>query len=310
MCYINHNLYGMFIYKITNKINGKIYIGQTIRSIKRRINQHTNINGKNNSILNKAVRKYGKENFQIEEICGANSLEELNYQEWLLIHKNNSLAPNGYNMVEGGKNKLATKESKKNMSLAQIKYFKNNKPNKCKKVINIETNEIYESAKKIIDLKLVPFCYSTLRSKLQGQNGNNTPFRYLGEENKHKEYLGSGNNQGKKVINIETNEIYESAKEVIRLGLIKSHVSTFNAKLNGSVGNNTLYRYLGEKCKSRKPKGRSLGNNHKARSVIEISTAKIWTSMKEACLDVGVSRSTMLKYCKNNNKFKYLEQNL
>ena len=96
----------MIIYKITNKLNNLIYIGQTINSIKVRWNSHVSDSKrvKKHPFYN-AIKKYGKENFTIEEIGGANSIAELNYQEWLLIHKNNTLWPNGYNLKEGGDNK-------------------------------------------------------------------------------------------------------------------------------------------------------------------------------------------------------------
>lgn len=88
----------MFIYKITNKINGKVYIGQTIRSISVRFCKHCN-NSKN-TVISSAIKKYGRDNFTVEEIDGANSQSELNYKEWLWIQKSNSLVPNGYNVVE------------------------------------------------------------------------------------------------------------------------------------------------------------------------------------------------------------------
>ena len=94
----------MFLYKITNKINGKIYIGQTINSIGKRWHNHCRKNHGCSAISN-AIRKYSKENFTIEEIGGANSQSELNYRGWLLIHNLNSKAPNGYNLKEGGGSK-------------------------------------------------------------------------------------------------------------------------------------------------------------------------------------------------------------
>lgn len=92
----------MIIYKITNLINGKIYIGQTVQSLKKRWNQHCCSKRAAKSLLNMAIVKYGRENFEIKEIGGANSLTELNYQEWLLIHLNKCKTPNGYNINNGG----------------------------------------------------------------------------------------------------------------------------------------------------------------------------------------------------------------
>ena len=105
----------MFIYKITNKINNKIYIGQTIRSIEKRWKGHWMDIKRVNTYLSKAMKKYGKENFIIEEIDGANSLSELNYKEWIYIHKLNCLAPNGYNLKEGGRNGKMSKITREKM---------------------------------------------------------------------------------------------------------------------------------------------------------------------------------------------------
>lgn len=73
----------MWIYKITNVQNNKVYIGQTIRPITDRFNRH--INDALHNIIDthfaRAIRKYGKENFKIEEIDFASSQEELNQKE-------------------------------------------------------------------------------------------------------------------------------------------------------------------------------------------------------------------------------------
>jgi len=96
----------VIIYKILNTVNNKVYIGQTIRPLKDRWRQHLR-DCKNNvdNLIYRAIRKYGKENFTIEEIDGANSLSELNYLEKHYICKFESLSSeNGYNILPGGKN--------------------------------------------------------------------------------------------------------------------------------------------------------------------------------------------------------------
>ena len=82
------------IYKIQNLINGKIYIGQSIH-IERRWAEHCQPSA--DSLIGKAIKKYGKENFsfQILEECGVEKLDEL---EDYYINKNNSVTPNGYNV--------------------------------------------------------------------------------------------------------------------------------------------------------------------------------------------------------------------
>ena len=91
----------MWIYKITNKENNKCYIGQTIRPIEQRFNRH--INDALNNILDthfaRAIRKYGKDNFYIEEIDTAKTQEELNQKEQYWIRFYNSVE-NGYNETD------------------------------------------------------------------------------------------------------------------------------------------------------------------------------------------------------------------
>ena len=99
------------IYKITNKINGKIYVGQSI-DIEERWKQHeykafnTNSNAYN-SAIHQAFRKYGVENFeyQVIELC---SVEELDEKEIYWIDKLDTLSPNGYNILPGGQKTRAS----------------------------------------------------------------------------------------------------------------------------------------------------------------------------------------------------------
>lgn len=91
----------MRIYKITNLINGKNYIGQTIFSLKHRFRKHKNENTGRMAIA-KAIKKYGVENFRIEELELCQSQDELNEAECKWIEFYQSQAPNGYNIRGGG----------------------------------------------------------------------------------------------------------------------------------------------------------------------------------------------------------------
>ena len=98
-----------YIYKITNLINNKIYIGKTTTSIKQRFSEHlANAKRKNRrytSYLYNAVKKYGEENFSIEilEIVNYDDESELDERERYYIKEletqNQSI---GYNIQEGG----------------------------------------------------------------------------------------------------------------------------------------------------------------------------------------------------------------
>ena len=90
-----------FIYKITNIINNKFYIGYTDYSLERRFNEHQRaaLYNCDNMIMHKAIRKYGIENFNIKELCyHPDSYYCLNILEPKYIKK---LKPE-YNSTSGG----------------------------------------------------------------------------------------------------------------------------------------------------------------------------------------------------------------
>lgn len=84
------------IYKITNKINGMVYIGQSVR-IERRFTEH-NIPSNNSTLIDKAINEYGKENFTYEVIEEC-EIKDLIDREQYWINYYNCITPNGYNRV-------------------------------------------------------------------------------------------------------------------------------------------------------------------------------------------------------------------
>ena len=91
----------MEIYKITNKINGKVYIGQTIRPAEHRFSRH--INDAMHNILDthfaRAIRKYGLNVWKLEVIDIAVTQDELNQKEQYWIKFYNSVKE-GYNETD------------------------------------------------------------------------------------------------------------------------------------------------------------------------------------------------------------------
>lgn len=90
------------IYKITNLINGKIYVGQS-KDPTRRWKEHKwdafNSNCKENSAIHKAFLKYGIDNFEFTIIGW---FENYNEMERHYIKELKTLYPDGYNLTEGG----------------------------------------------------------------------------------------------------------------------------------------------------------------------------------------------------------------
>lgn len=86
------------IYKYENKINHKLYVGQT-NNLERRYREHLCGQSKGTSLLEKAIKKYGIENFSFEVIEWT---DEPDKQEQYWICYYNCYKPYGYNIAKGG----------------------------------------------------------------------------------------------------------------------------------------------------------------------------------------------------------------
>jgi|688.fasta_scaffold712087_2 group I intron endonuclease len=110
----------MHIYKITNIINNKMYIGQTIqKNPKMRWYDHCARARKDqNNHLYNSMRLYGVENFVWEVIDSADNLNDLNLKEqhWLDEYRKTTEV---YNLREAGNNKTHSKQSKEKMKKSQ-----------------------------------------------------------------------------------------------------------------------------------------------------------------------------------------------
>ena len=117
-------VYG-YIYEITNRINNKVYIGQTVQTVARRWQQHryNALAGKSGMAIHRAMKKHGLENFYIEEICTADSKEELDALEIKYIAELNCIGSEGYNIKFGGANGKHSEESKQKMVESATKRF-------------------------------------------------------------------------------------------------------------------------------------------------------------------------------------------
>lgn len=139
----------MIIYKITNLINNKVYIGKTIKTIEWRFKKHwydasKNPNTRNH--LHRAMLLHGKENFKIEQIDNAETSEELNQKEqyWISYYKSQQ---SGYNMTSGGeggntyKSLTAEELNEVKLKISSKNFGKQNGQSKQVKFKSIKTNE-------------------------------------------------------------------------------------------------------------------------------------------------------------------------
>ena len=140
-----------YIYKITNKINNKIYIGQVYnKTIQDRFNRHINeASPKSRSYIDRAINKQGKENFICEEIDKGTSKEDLNNKEiyWIKYFNSTDLTI-GYNLTKGGDggntyfNKTEDEMKLIKQKLRNANFGGKNGTAKKIKMLNIKTNEV------------------------------------------------------------------------------------------------------------------------------------------------------------------------
>lgn len=185
----------MIIYKITNNVNNKIYIGQTVRTLEERLSEHKR---KRVPLISKAIKKYGINNFKIETIDTAETIDDLNNKEIYWINYYNSLVPNGYNQCDGGGNTSGynhKEESKKKMSKTKSKMY-------------IGENN--------------PFYGKTHSEEARKKMSEARAGRTLTDEWKKK----IGISCQKKVVNIDTGEVFESVKSAAeKYGLKDTNIS-------------------------------------------------------------------------------------
>ena len=130
------------IYLITNKVNGKQYVGQSVNCLSR-WNNHC---GKKsvNMVVGRAIQKYGVENFRFEVLVRC-SRGDLNALERFYINNLGTQIPNGYNVDKGGKTTERTEDIKHRISasmlgMAKTKEHKEN----AKKALIASRNRIYQ----------------------------------------------------------------------------------------------------------------------------------------------------------------------
>ncbi len=93
--------YGV-VYLVTNRVNGKRYVGQTKASASQRWLQHCSDAKRYDTMLARAIRKHGADSFLVETVGTAETPDALDELERDLILRHRTLKPSGYNLTSGG----------------------------------------------------------------------------------------------------------------------------------------------------------------------------------------------------------------
>lgn len=181
----------MIIYKATNKINGKIYIGQTLHNLNNRIVEH--VRGKDKTYFQNALGRYGIQSFDFSIIDIASCKNDLNEKEKYWIRFYNCKSPNGYNLTDGGEGRVGYKpseETRRKLSAAK----KNISDETRKRLSDAATRRIVsqETRKKMSESGKGRIFTEEHKRKIGAANKGNK--KLLGHKltEEHKRHIGEG----------------------------------------------------------------------------------------------------------------------
>ncbi|MGF9988069.1 GIY-YIG nuclease family protein [Bacillus mycoides] len=308
------------IYKIENLVNGKVYIGQTVRNYKRRMYEHRRKlrnNRHDNLFLQNAWNKYEETSFSFSIIteCVVNELDELEV-EWISLYQEKNLS---YNLESGGStNKKLHEQTKRKLSkyTKELGWIGGEHP-RARKVICINTGRVYDS---IVEAsKDINASYGGLFNVLSGKNkcvrGKDNKyyqFAYYEEGKEYKLKKIKNIKNPKKVILVNTGEIFNSTREASeKIGVLQSHISMCcNGKRQhaGQLNNNEfiVWRFEDDynpneifSFEKRKV------STYKSKKVICLTTNEVFPSITEALRKFGMSEknSGISLVCKGKRKY-------
>ena len=207
------------IYRITNLVNGKTYIGQSI-DIKRRFSEHRCISHESNIHLKRALKKYGKENFKYEvlEECDISELDEKE------VYYISTLKPE-YNIASGGQSSLRTYPEEVKKVISQKSKAQWERMTDEEKRYRVEHNLKGQPKGHLVS--------DETRKKLRDKNlGKKQSVETINKrkqtiiEKKKNGYVQTNAGHRKKVICVETREIFDSVKEASeRFNINPSNIS-------------------------------------------------------------------------------------
>lgn len=258
------------VYKIQNKIDGKLYIGSS-KDIERRKKEHLcrlRQNNHDNQYLQNAYNKYGKENFifEIIELCDTENQYDLE-QKWINLYKDKNIL---YNISLNAIEPPHTAESIKKMSIT----------NKGRVPWNKGKTNVYTQETK-----------NKISNSLKGR------------------YIGGKNPFSKMVVRIIDSKIYNSFKECMLDNNI-SHSTLYCHTINSRINMPQMYMLYDEYKKTttkelKKIKKKILEYKRgpiNKRHVVRLSDNKIYESMKECAEDNNISPSLVSQHYRGFKK--------
>lgn len=315
----------LIVYKVTNILNNKIYIGITTQSLNKRRKGHEHAwNRKHVTYFDKMLHDEGLYNFKWEIIDeSAKNLFELSNLEKYYIKKYNSFYDTGwgYNRTTGGQTSFKmSEESKKLLSDSQKgelnhMYGKTGKLNPASKMVyNVTDDIIYENGVICINEENLPASklYAVCRGERQTVKGK--VYRYIDEEgNILKDFFTEN-----KIYNLTTGKSYYFFKE-IQNHYLEKDLQNLRRRLNEIKNKPDKFIIHNGEIWTYNPNVQISSNNlvgKRSKLIKNLDTNEIFLSLREASLSIGRSinnsRNLANKLRKNNgeciwNKYHWKE---
>lgn len=181
----------MIIYKATNTINGKSYIGKTSDTLEKRIKEHEYHSVKKDWLFYRAIRKHGFTSFTWDTLFRCDSENELDQKEIELI----SLNTDGYNIARGGSGgDTFTNNPRKEILRENVSRF-----HKGKKLSEEHKRKISEAHKN----KKKPWSKENAKKMVLSNTGKPSKLKGSQLSEEHKKKISDGNVGKKKVFTEE-----------------------------------------------------------------------------------------------------------
>ena len=269
-------MYGI-IYRATNLINNKVYIGQTTSTLDQRIKQHY-AKRNDGSYFHNALKKYGVDGFSWEIIDQAENEEELIEKEiyWIAYYESFIDKSKGYNSTSGGETSKSVSDEVK------LKISTKNKG----KVISEETKEKLRQAltgRKVSE--------ETRKKQSKALSGKNNPMYGKHHTEEEKEKLRQASSGHK---------LTQEAKDKIsKVHKGKNVSKETREKLSLAKTGKSLPPFSDEHIEKLR-EANTGSKNPQAKPVICLDTGYIYGCIQEASRETGIHYKKISRCCNGN----------
>lgn len=214
----------MNIYKVTNKLSGRAYIGQTVRPVAERWKRHLYAaeRGSKKAAIHAAIRKYGAHSFTVEVLSTCSDREQLDDAESYFIDLMQTLSPDGYNLRTGGHRYKYTAEVREKMAAAKRGKPHRHSPEAIAKLRASHKGKVISQAQR-----------EKARANQLGKR--------LSAETRARIKAALAVVKRRNVIDLDTGEVFPSLRSAATYAGLR--YDTLKAQLNGQNPNRTSLRY-------------------------------------------------------------------